>query len=292
MSSTQEIEQLKSFKFEVITVNERGSEIKREEGSAAFFTEDLDNDIILDLVAIPGGTFTMGAPFSERDSFCTEQPQHQVVVPSFYMSKFQITQAQWRQVASLPKVARHLELYPSYFEGDNLPVEQVSWYDAKEFCARLSRKTGLTYRLPSESQWEYASRAGSTSPFHFGPTITSDLANYWGTYTYGNTPFGVYRKKTTAVGCFKVANEFGLYDMHGNVWEWCEDDWHDNYQGAPVDGTAWLLEKSKIKVIRGGSWYLKPYYCRSAFRNYFYPAFFYKTIGFRVVSVLPGSTST
>ena len=150
---------------------------------------------------------------------------------------------------------------PSCFKGSNRPVEKVRWYNAVAFCKRLSQKTGKTYRLPSEAEWEYACRAGTTTPFHFGETITTDLANYGGDYTsYGQEPKGVYRKETREVGSFGVANNFGLYDMHGNVWEWCQDHWHSNYEGAPTDGSADLL--------RGGSWDDFAGYCRSACRSH------------------------
>jgi formylglycine-generating enzyme required for sulfatase activity len=161
------------------------------------------------------------------DWFRKEKPQHQVTVQPFSMGKFQVTQVQWKAVATLTKVNRDLKPEPSKFKGDNRPVEQVSWYDAIEFCDRLSRKTGKPYRLPSEAEWEYACRAGTTTPFHFGETITSELANYNANYTYGAGVKGIYREQTTPVGSFGVANSFGLYDMHGQVWEWCADHWHD-----------------------------------------------------------------
>ncbi len=128
---------------------------------------------------------------------------------------------------------------PSRFKGDNRPVDQVSWADAQEFCKRLSVKTGKDYCLPSEAEWEYACRAGTTTPFHFGETITTELANYDGNSTYNNGPKGEYREETTDVGLFP-ANDWGLYDMHGSLWEWCEDDYHSDYNGAPDDGSAWV----------------------------------------------------
>ncbi|MFN6339407.1 MAG: formylglycine-generating enzyme family protein, partial [Cyanobacteriota bacterium] len=155
---------------------------------------------------------------------------------------------------------------PSGFNGANRPVERVSWQEAMEFCRRLSQRTQREITLPSEAQWEYACRAGTTTPFAFGETLTSELANYDGSYTYGTGPKGLYRKGTTDVGNFP-ANAWGVHDMHGNVWEWCLDPWHDNYEGAPTDGTAWADGGSSgAKPLRGGSWFNGPGLCRSAFR--------------------------
>ncbi len=265
--------------------------IKYNQGTAQYFTEDLGNGIELDMIQIPAGSFTMGAPETEEGSEDSERPQHQVTVPSFFMGKYQVTQAQWKAVANLPQVERELKPEPSRFKGDNRPVETVSWYEAVEFCARLSFHTGREYRLPSEAEWEYACRAGTTTPFHFGETITTGLANYDGS-SYGNGPKGKNRGETTPVGSFGVANGFGLYDMHGNVWEWCLDDWHDNYENAPTDGSAWLddnenlARKSGRAMLRGGSWYLLPEYCRCASRfdlGFAQRVNFNDFIGFRVV---------
>jgi formylglycine-generating enzyme required for sulfatase activity len=166
-------------------------------------------------------------------------------------------------------------------------VEKVNWHDAIEFCARLSKLTGREYRLPSEAEWEYACRAGTKTPFHFGETITRELANYDASNTYADEAPGEYREKTTPVGQFSP-NAFGLYDMHGNVWEWCEDDYHDNYEGAPRDGSAWLSNNT-TKILRGGSWILYPYRCRSAYRHSYDPRdyYYYFFIGFRVVRSSP-----
>jgi formylglycine-generating enzyme required for sulfatase activity/tRNA A-37 threonylcarbamoyl transferase component Bud32 len=279
---------LKTFEFEVATIAEINTSsgflglgksrskviYDRRQSKAQYFTEDLDDGIALDMVAIPGGTFMMGTEEAEikrlkkkydRDYFSRESPQHRVTVPDFYMGKFQVTQEQWRRVAQLPRIDRELKENPSEFEGDKLPVESVSWYDAVEFCARLSKSTGKEYRLPSEAEWEYACRAGTTTPFYFGETITTDLANYNGNYAYANEAKGKYRKKTTEVGSFPP-NGFGLYDMHGNVWEWCADNYHENYQGAPNNGSAWLDKFGILFVLRGGSWFSYPLNCRSAYR--------------------------
>ncbi|NEO64399.1 MAG: formylglycine-generating enzyme family protein, partial [Moorea sp. SIO4G2] len=203
-----------------------------------YFAEDLGNGITLDMVAIPDGTFMMGSPETEKGHKKNESPQHQVTVKSFFMGKYPVTQAQWQSVAALPQVNRKLDPNPSRFNGKHRPVERVSWYDAVEFCERLSQYTKRPYRLPSEAEWEYACRAGTTTPFHFGETITTYLANYDGNYdyTYSFGSKGKSVQETTPVGSFGVGNDFGLYDMHGNVWEWCADHWHDNYIGAPTDG--------------------------------------------------------
>jgi formylglycine-generating enzyme required for sulfatase activity len=194
---------------------------------------------LIPLAFIPAGSFLMGSPEHEPHRAKTEGPQHEVTLAAFWMAKTPITQAQWRMVASWPRVNRDLDLDPSRFKGDNRPVEQVSWHDAQEFCRRLSQRTGKNYTLPSEAQWECACRAGTTTPFHFGPTISTDVANYDGNYIYGQGSKGIYRQQTIDVASFPP-NAWGLHDMHGNVWEWCLDEWHDSYEGAPVDGSAWM----------------------------------------------------
>lgn len=245
-------------------------EIQRSQKIAQLWLEDLENDIVLELVAIPGDNFLMGSAKNEMESNDRGLPQHQVTIQPFLMGKYPVTQAQWQIVANLPKVKIDLNPKPSYFKGANRPVEQVSWHDAEEFCHRLSQKTGKLYRLPSESEWEYTCRAGKTTPFYFGNTISTDLVNYNGEYVYDNGSKGVYRKQTTDVGIF-AANAFGVHDMHGNVWEWCKDGWYDNYIGAPTDGSPWLNASGNHprRVLRGGSWSYRPVYCRSAYRiNY------------------------
>ncbi len=219
--------------------------------------EELGNGISLELVKIPGGEFWMGSPEGEEGSYSFERPQHQVKISPFLMGKYQVTQAQWLAIADLPKVKRELDLEPSYYQGDNRPVEKVSWEEAVEFCKRLARKTGKEYRLPSEAEWEYACRAGTTKPFHFGQKIAPDVANYVQAGRGGTTP----------VGRFQVVNSFGLYEMHGQVWEWCEDNWHDDYKGAPNDGRAWVSGTSSKYVVRGGSWACNTYNSRSAYRS-------------------------
>ena len=275
-----ELEELKPFQFKTVTVDIRGQIIKQEQKQAFYFTEYLGEapgkpaKLGIEMVAILGGSFIMGAPENEVGYHGSESPQHKVTVQPFFIGKYPITQTQWRFVAQLPQINRELKPDPSEFKGDNRPVERVSWYDAVEFCSRLSEYTGRDYTLPSEAEWEYACRAGTTTPFHFGETITSELASYDGSSSYGGAPKGKSRRKTTPVGSFRVANAFGLYDMHGNVYEWCLDDWHSNYEGAPTDGSAWLDSKNDNfsqedwpPVIRGGSWYSKSQYIRSAYRN-------------------------
>ena len=156
---------------------------------------------------------------------------------------------------------------PSYFKGNLRPVERISWYEAKEFCARLSRATNREYRLPSESEWEYACRAGTTTPFYFGKSITTKLANYDGSIVYNREQKGIYRERTTEVGTFPP-NNYGLFDMHGNVWEWCGDHFYENYTKALSNESAWLsMNENARRVVRGGSWFNSPDRCRSANRT-------------------------
>jgi formylglycine-generating enzyme required for sulfatase activity len=294
-----------TFEFEIATIRlEKAGlmglgtpkiSLQRRKARAEYRVEELGGGITLDMVLIPAGVFMMGSPTAEEGRFDNENPQHQVKVPSFWMGKYPVTQAQWKAIASLPKIDRDLDPNPSRFKGSDRPVEQVSWHDAVEVCDRLSRHTGRTYRLPSEAEWEYACRAGTTTPFHFGETITTELANYRGTDliyegktypgNYGSGPKGVYREETTPVGSFGVANAFGLYDMHGNVWEWCLDHWHGSYVDAPTDGSAWINNgDERYRLLRGGSWYDGlPWICRSALRHWYVPDYRYVYLGFRVV---------
>ncbi|NEO27250.1 MAG: SUMF1/EgtB/PvdO family nonheme iron enzyme, partial [Kamptonema sp. SIO4C4] len=297
---------LQTFSFEVIKVNREGREINRKRKQAEYYPESLGRGINLEMVQIPGGTFQMGSPNGKGGN--DEHPQHRVTVQSFFMGKTPITQAQWQAVVTqVGKIERDLNPDPSHFKGNNRPVECVSWYDAVEFCARLSKLTGKEYRLPREAEWEYACRAGTETPFHFGETITGELANYDASRTFADEPKGDYRKETTPVDYFPYANGFGLYDMHGNVLEWCLDPWHDNYEGAPRDGTVWdeqinkndnryqkpseylkqLLNSGSRKIVRGGSWRNCPRLCRSAYRLSGDPVNSSDNIGLRVVRSLP-----
>ncbi|WP_375513626.1 SUMF1/EgtB/PvdO family nonheme iron enzyme [uncultured Nostoc sp.] len=246
-----------TVEFETVTVDKKGQVIKRDPNKQAkFFKEDLGKGITLEMVEILAGSFKMGSPPGENDRTENEEPQHAVNVPAFFIGKFQVTQEQYQQI---------MGSNPSNFKGAKRPVEKVSWNEAVEFCKKLSQKAGRKYRLPSEAEWEYACRAGTTTPFHFGETITTELANYDGNYTYASAPKGKYRQETTEVGSFPP-NAFGLYDMHGNVLEWCQDTWHDSYKGAPSDGSAWI-DNNQYRMLRGGSWISDPKVCRSASRN-------------------------
>jgi len=267
---------LRAYEFDTVKVDSRGSVVDRRKGQARYFVEDLGGRVTLEMVAVPAGQFLMGTADAEVDHitreyqrYCgdgdedcrkwaatramSEIPQHSVTLKSFYIGKFEVTQAQWRAVAVLPKVDRELNANPSAFRGDELPVEQVSWSDAVEFCARLSRKFGITFRLPSEDEWEYACRGGTVTPFASGENLSPDLANYNGGRPYSGSPQGPSLLGTVAVGSLRSANGFGLYEMHGNVWEWCMDTWHANYHGAPADGSAWVTGGDEAtRVLRGG----------------------------------------
>jgi formylglycine-generating enzyme required for sulfatase activity len=256
------------------------------------FKESL-NDLELSMVRIPAGSFLTGS-------------QHQVTLAEFLIGSTPITQAQWRLVAQWAPPSGHrwqrqLNTNPSRFQGmpdsDQRPVERVSWHDAMEFCRRLNSMlgpaSGRTYTLPSEAQWEYACRAGTSTPFAFGETLTTDLANYDGNHAFANGPKGAYRQETTAVRTFP-ANAWGLYDMHGNVWEWCLDQYQEDIQRLPVDGSAWQGEEDAEKatrLLRGGSWFDFPGYCRSACRAHSHPDDADVDVGLRVVC-LPQGRST
>ncbi|MDJ0704694.1 MAG: formylglycine-generating enzyme family protein [Leptolyngbyaceae cyanobacterium MO_188.B28] len=287
---------LHTFSFEVAMIerNPPGSGqwvITRQSGEGQLYEEKLGADLVLDMVMIPGGRFMMGAPVDEPGRRSTEGPQHEVVVRDFYMGRYPVIQAQWRFVASLPRVNLALKLNPSSFKGDDHPVDCVSWLDAVEFCARLSQYAGQEYRLPTEAEWEYACRAGTTTPFHVGKTLSPKLANYDSSITYNDGPEGKSISATTPVRHFSTVNAFGLYNLHGNVWEWCKDHWHNNYEGCPIDGMAWLYEDAEPEkvahVVRGGSWLNDPWDCRSAFRDFYFPSDAYNNIGLRVVCNVP-----
>ena len=226
------------------------------------------------MVFVQGGVFGMGSFEHEAGRYDDEGPVHVVAVQGFYMSKYEVTQAQWLAV---------MGYNPSHFKGDDHPVERVSWDKAVEFCQRMSRMTGKQYRLPSEAEWEYACRAGTTTPFAFGPTLSAEHANFNGNYPYGGAPKGVDRRQTTRVGSYPP-NAFGLYDMYGNVWEWVQDYAHKNYDGAPADGSAWVAGRaSNNRVVRGCSWTSPAVNCRSANRDTAAHETANNDLGFRVV---------
>ena len=303
---------LRTIAFETATVDAKGVRNPPEEHTASLFTEGLGLGAGLEMVSIPGGSFTMGSPVDELERQANEGPQHHVTLAPFFMSASPITQAQWAAavLAHPNPIRRNLDPDPSFFKGIDLPVESITWDHAQEFCLRLAELTERAYRLPSEAEWEYACRAGTISPFHFGPTITPELANYCGvggavcgesdgksiasdvygetryrSGAYGQGPVGVFRGKTTRPGTFPRSS-FGLYDMHGNVWEYCLDRWSANYAEAPLDGTANLSGPSDAqRILRGGSWSHNPAICRSAYRDSIAPDYsgWQGRIGVRVV---------
>jgi formylglycine-generating enzyme required for sulfatase activity len=259
--------------------------------------------LYLPMLHIPAGRFLMGSPAEEEGRYDDEGPQHEVELREFFLSQTPITQAQWRAVAEWTRQEHEdADLWPEElepdpvarledadrFRGEQRPVVGVSWHDAMAFCQRLRLRTGKNYTLPSEAQWEYACRAGTTTHFHFGETISTELANYNGSEVYANGEKGEYRRQTTDVDQF-YANSWGLYDMHGNVWEWCADHWHSSYNGALEDGRPWIEpendkneHKAKSRLLRGGSWFTVPLICRSAYRSSLHPADLNDSVGFRV----------
>ena len=236
---------------------------------AAFFTSS-QNKPAIEWIDIPAGSFIMGSPAAEFDRNEYEI-QHQVTLNAFRMSKYEITFAQYD---SFCEATGRKKPDDNGWGRGNLPVFNVSWYDAEA----LARWMGC--RLPTEAEWEYACRAGTTTPFHTGDNITTDQANYNGNFPYKNNPKGVYREKTTPVGSF-APNAFGLYDMHGNVWEWVSD-WYDSYNPASLINPAGPVQ-GKYKVYRGGGWNLIAQFCRSARRRYFEPERKFNYMGFRIV---------
>ncbi|WP_013335089.1 formylglycine-generating enzyme family protein [Gloeothece verrucosa] len=270
---------LLSQNLEVITVNLKGEETRRKVASSKSFRITSSGKPFLEMMAIPGGEFMMGSPSEEMGNDLKEKPRHRVSVPPFYMGKYPVTQAQWYAV---------MGNNPSFHRdrGDSFPVTVVSWYEALEFCAKLSTLTKLNFNLPTEAQWEYACRGGTTTPFYLGETLTFELANYNSYSTYADELPQPARARTTKVDNFPP-NAFGLYDLHGNVSEWCLDVYHEDYQGVPTDGSAWgrgsNVQHNNYRVLRGGSYSDPPWDCRSAFRVGGGTGVQTAFIGFRVV---------
>ncbi len=246
---------MQTVEFKTPTLNKKGEIVQWNEHTACQLTISLGSDTRLEMLLIHGGAYQMGSPHLTGSH--DEWPQHLVTIKPFMMSKFLITQGQWKTILR--------KLPPCRFKGDNLPVERVAWLDAQKFCRQLSAKTRHKFRLPSESQWEYACRAGTGTPFCFGETLTVEVANFNGEHTFSEEPRGFYPHLTTEGGTFPP-NAFGLYDMHGNLWEWCEDNWLDDYSASPRDDSSYHAKDSSYHVARGGSWHEPALNCRSATR--------------------------
>jgi formylglycine-generating enzyme required for sulfatase activity len=221
------------------------------------------------MIFVEGGAFNMGSPPDDDDAYDDEKPQHRVQVSGFCIGKFPVTQALWKAVMNGKN--------PSYFQGDDRPVEQVSWDDiTNHFLPALRRLSGFHYRLPSEAEWEYAARGGKYHAEGY-KYAGSDRLKDVGWFKENNN------KETKPVGQ-KQPNQLGIYDMSGNVWEWCEDDWHDNYTGAPEDSSAWINSPNRgtFRVGRGGSWHYAARRCRAAFRDFNTPGTRNGGLGFRL----------
>lgn len=257
--------------FETVSVNSNGEIIVRQSGTASCITESLDPETRIELMSIPDGKFMMGDDRHHPD----ERPIHEVTIKSFYMGKYPITVAQYRAVMG--------ENAGSGVRLDQ-PIEQVNWDEAIAFCTKLSQQTGRNYSLPSEAQWEYACRAYTQTIFNVGDTITPDLANYNGDYPYNGAPQGENRGQAIPVGSFPP-NAFGLCDMHGNVWEWCLDEYQPSYQGASIDGSALISPTpgDLKRVMRGGAWDYVARGCRSAVRCSLAGSIRMAGCGFRVI---------
>jgi formylglycine-generating enzyme required for sulfatase activity len=234
---------------------------------------DLGNEVNMVVVFIPAGEFEMGSPMEELKRDSDEAQHHIKLTKAFYMGKFEVTQIQYRVL---------MNENPSKFGGDKLPVDNVNWYEAARFLKKLSDKTGMKFRLPTEAEWEYACRAGTTTAFNTGTTIDSDFANYDADEPYADGIIGKDLKRTTVVGSYPP-NAFGLCDMHGNVWEWCSDIYDNEYYKITPSIDPKGPQEGKAKVIRGGAWNEWAYKCRSADRNSRWPKTNESIIGFRVV---------
>jgi formylglycine-generating enzyme required for sulfatase activity len=254
--------------------------------------KEITNSIGMKLVLIPAGKFMMGSPANEESRKADEERHEVEITQPFYMGVYEVTQEQYEKV---------MGNNPSYFNkdkggGPTHPVDTVSWEDAREFCKKLSESekeqaAKRRYGLPTEAQWEYACRGGAheSSPFHFGRSLSSTQAHFNGTLPYGGAPKGPYPQKTTSVGSYKP-NDFGLYDMHGNVWEWCAD-WYDKdyYKNSPIQDPKGP-ENGKLRVLRGGAWIEYGLFCRTAVRSRSDPGSRSSGKGFRVV--LPAAPRT
>ena len=245
------------------------SSIHSTSSSPQSFIETLSGNIKLEMVKIPAGSFLMGSADNDETALDYEMPQHRVNLQEFYLGKYPVTQEQYQAV-----MGHNPSNFKSFFKDTSKnPVEKVSWNDAQEFCRRLSEKTGKKYRLPSEAEWEYACRAGTQTRYYFGNN-EYQLGEYaW--YEENSD------SKTHPVGQ-KKPNNWGLYDLHGNVWEWCEDGWHGNYENAPKDGSSWNDSQRSMRPLRGGSWYSYSGGCRSALRDGFGADYGYDFYGFRL----------
>ena len=277
--------QMYEGRLKTVQVDSEGQITAEPSIKIAYFDEPylrsrLRKALPLRMVQMPAGEFLMGSPPTEPQRESKEGPQRMIQVPSFYMGAFTITQQQYEVI---------MGENPSYFtddegqDGADLPVEQISWQEAEAFCQQLSELTRRTYRLPSEAEWEYACRAGTTTPFCFGEVLTTELSNFFEDFSFTENFEENYRNTPVAADSF-WPNAFGLYNMHGNVFEWCSDDYHDNYKGAPSDATRWASSNSQAsKVMRGGSWFNDTPYCRSAFRDKNSQTGRSNSFGFRVV---------
>ncbi len=287
------------FPFVTIKLNDKGEVLGQSRGVAKGEIEDLGGGVLIEMIKLPGGEFWMGS--TEADSqtafveakrhykdakeewYKAETPRHRIHLSPFMMGRYPVTQLQWFEVmGDLPSIEEKLR-------GDDHPVVNVSWAEATEFCKELSRRTKHQYRLPTEAEWEYACRAGTNTPFAFGPTLSPEVANYWWDYPFANGPKQEPLLKTLPVGSLEVANAFGLFDMHGNVWEWCSDWYSENYyqecksQGVVSDPLG--PSTGLARVIRGGSWDYDAVYCRSAYRGDDTPGSRSGLLGFRLVRI-------